>query len=335
MSANYLAYTKPNRDPLFYATTKSAGEFGPGIDVFTADSFVRVMGCLDQVSFRNPNTNQATPLQSPVVASGASYSPPSNIFNLGFNSVQNATANRIAKAFSISVPTHWNVNGLYTIGLEASSAVIAGISPGLPDNQWMLEIAGWFDTGLAKLQRTIVDYVQNSWTMYENAAEWMSIIDPSTLGSDGAYEDQCFNQLITGTATSQTFSTLGVFIIATLAPILVLLAAVLSKIVRRCGSSHARNYDLAYQKMNILRMALEGRGYDGWVNTDRGTPVRPGAGADIPPPSLDGGRLDIPLLRVEHGYTDDDFVESVSSPLKSEPDGQNVRASVQQVTLPR
>jgi hypothetical protein len=66
---------------------------------------------------------------------------------IGLNSYQLATTDRLYNAL-IRTTTYATV---YQLGSDAllSRGRLAGFR--LPDNQWQIEVQGWFETGLAKL----------------------------------------------------------------------------------------------------------------------------------------------------------------------------------------
>jgi hypothetical protein len=46
--------------------------------------------------------------------------------------------------------------------LWANNLVALNSSPGLPDNQWHIEVLGWFQTNLAKLQAYMVEFASSN-----------------------------------------------------------------------------------------------------------------------------------------------------------------------------
>ena len=57
------------------------------------------------------------------------------------------------------------------VALLAQDVVDGTLSSGLPDNQWQLEAARWFQTSLAKLQGLVVQYPRSDVSKYGGLGE--------------------------------------------------------------------------------------------------------------------------------------------------------------------
>jgi hypothetical protein len=77
------------------------------------------------------------------------------------NELQLATAQRIITAFELTA-TFNAVNLLGDIAFLACNRLAELTSTGLPPNQWQIEVQGWFETSLAKMQAYMVEYVTNA-----------------------------------------------------------------------------------------------------------------------------------------------------------------------------
>ena len=260
------------------------------------------MACLDQRQFRNPTTNDTTTLGN--LESKECQS-------LGLNQQQNATIERMILALELS-DTFNNVNGQNGAALQATSKLYQLLSPGLPDNQWQLELQGWFEISLAKLQRYVLDFVDNPWAQDTTTNKYISVVPPSAWpeSDSDALQAQCSQQLIRGIAAFQTFSVLGIAIIVVVSITLIIPSWTLSKCVRKSsqGAGYRTHANIAHGKLNLLRMALEGRGYTGWTNADEDIPIRPEQGANIHPPRLVNGGVKIPYA--DDGHEEDNHKES-------------------------
>jgi len=302
---NSVTYYAPTNDPFFSAS----GNFTAADGKIAPDAYIHIMGCTDQRQFRNPSTNASTFLTG---IYKTDYSA------LGFNSAQNATMDRIFLALIFS-DTYDTVNGQDSSALQATSKLYQLFSPGLPNNQWQLELQGWFETGLVKFQQYIVDFVNNPSIANDNGL--ISIITPGSWGGTdkNALQSQCSQQRVQSTGAYQSFSFLGIMIIIIIAPTLIILSWTLSICVnkrkdRRDNAEHAgkRYAYLADGKLNLLRMALEGRGYDHWQETISDIPVRDESYGTIMPVTREGASLKYPKFggedangEVENGVLND------------------------------
>lgn len=284
-----MNYYSATTDPFFLATGATLGPTG----LIRPDNFVNVMGCLDQRQYREPNSNATTLL------TGVNRTGFQDLFT---NEQQKATAERIDLALLLS-DTYNNVAGQNEAALKATGKIYQLFSAGLPSNQSQIELAGWFETGLSKIQHYIADYVTNAWAGNPDLSSHITVDPPANWkeGDRPALKSQCQSQLARSLGGYQTFSFWGVLITVVGSVLIILTSLALSPIVRCCrwASRENTNAEIAFGKINVLRMALEGRGYDGWQNTDSDVPVRPATEADIHAPTLENGHLLIPTVEVE------------------------------------
>ncbi|KAE9375047.1 hypothetical protein N431DRAFT_455753 [Stipitochalara longipes BDJ] len=262
-----VTYFSPTDDPFFSAS----GNFTAADGNIAPDNYVHIMACTDQRQFRNPHTNASTILTG---LYNTGYSA------LGFNVAQTATVERIFLALSFC-DTYNTVNGQNSAALQATSKLYQLFSPGLPNNQWQLELQGWFETGLAKFQQYIVDFVDNP--TIGDADGLISITAPADWDESDrfALEAQCSQQRVQSTGSYQYFSFLGIIVIIVIAPTIIILSWFLPGCVNRRKDRRDREKNvgkryayIADGKLNLLRMALEGRGYDKWEEAMSDIPVR-------------------------------------------------------------
>jgi hypothetical protein len=138
------------------------------------------------------------------------------------------------------------------------------VSTGLPDNQWQLEVLGWFETSLAKFQGSIMEYAYK-----RNLDPALTVWSPYGLTPNGsltsgrisALQDQCRNQLVQTAGEVQNFSFLGVLVVVSVSVILILLnicmPGVLKLVSRHSVGRRARQAD---DKLHLLRIALADAG---------------------------------------------------------------------------
>jgi hypothetical protein len=156
------------------------------------------------------------------------------------------------------------------------------LSLGLPDNQWQLEVTRWFETSLAKLQSSIVEYAQNN--IDPNGS--LNVLGPSDVHDDpkglvAAMKSQCTNQRIQSAGQVQSFSALGLILVVCITFVTGIVAMALERSVTLVRNGKISSGETALQaddSLHLLRMVLENeaRGHDvdqGWKNSTLGVPV--------------------------------------------------------------
>jgi hypothetical protein len=156
--------------------------------------------------------------------------------------------------------------------LWANNLATANLSPGLPDNQWQIEVLGWFQTTLAKIQASMVEFASSTVGVspFGNAD---SSAYRSNVEGAGELGVQCWNQLVRTAGDVQNFNFAGVMVIVCISVFLVVLDCMLGTVVSlvsRClrlgpSTEAARRAD---SNLHLLKKALETPGEDaardGW-----------------------------------------------------------------------
>ncbi|KAF5700350.1 hypothetical protein FMUND_14363 [Fusarium mundagurra] len=264
LSQNNIAYLAPVNDPWFSANGTQNITY-QGLTIFVSDRNVDTLVCADQYVLCNPSIASCT---SPAGILSLVNSLTSATLN--FSTAQLSTADRILYSLAQS-NTYTTVANLGTAALWANNMVTGHVSFGLPEDQWKTEVIGWFQTNLAMLQASVVDFASNT----------------ADLGAFGYVEppknryqrDQCTNQLVQAVGEVQNFSVCGMLVIVCVSAALILLDYSLERIVdfvddfyqRDSMAKRARQAD---NKLHLLRMALGG---DDWLLGCWGIPVRDSA----------------------------------------------------------
>lgn len=154
-----VSYASPVLDPWYRAVEKylvSTLLTASGlVDVnFYAAVSPSVLGCVEKAQLCNPAASGTEKCASILEYSRNETKTDS----LGFNSKQTATAARLYDAITRS-DLDSAVYYLTERGLLASSLAMNLQSPGLPHDQWKLEVQNWFATGLTALQLSTMQYV--------------------------------------------------------------------------------------------------------------------------------------------------------------------------------
>lgn len=294
---NSVQYFSPVSNPWLSAhQVFSDSSSGQSLILYGPDEYITVMACTDQYQISNPTTADCTTLGSQLNLRTAAKL-------IGLNSYQLATADRLYNGL-IQTTTYAIVYHLGSDALLAQDRLADYTSFSLPDNQWQIEVQGWFETGLAKLQAYVVEYAAN----VANLGSYGSTIDQ-------VFYDMCFAQRIRNTGAYQSFSFLGLMIVICVGSTLILLSWITEPIIactrqrRRKNGNHKHDYReivrIADQKLQLQRMVLVGAGYgDGWEHLFDEVPVTT-KGALFPPPT-----------RLERGLADaEDYCYESAMPL--------------------
>jgi hypothetical protein len=275
MAPNAIKYYAANSDPFFSANFKtSAGQLnGNDVSYYMADQYVSIMGCTDQYQYCHPsNPSRCTPLTDYATAWASIYDP-----TLNLNDIQQLVASRLALA-SRSLSIHHGIGGRGASALRAQDTVSDRNQLEIRPNQWQLEVEGWFDVGLAKLQRYIVEYA----TGPEFVPEGTYVEKPSLKDGEAISVAMCGSQIINATRGTTSFSVLGMGIIFGVGSFVILLYLVLETVVGfvqrklKWGDYRRVRWNMD-DKLQVQRMAFEGAGMGGeWRNLNGAVPVTAG-----------------------------------------------------------
>jgi len=266
----------PVHDPWFSANGTS-NLTSDGLLGIKADAAVNTMVCADQYVLCNPSKSVCN---SPA----GLYTHYEDVWVtniLEFNAAQLATAGRILVAFAYA-NTFGTVSSLGPTALWANTLTGGISSPSLPDNQWQIEVLGWFQTNLARIQGSVVEFASNTAGISPFGSigiqNGQRLGDPPSSAEGRAQLDQCANQLVQAVGEVQNFSLCGVLVIVCLSAAVVLLDWSLEWMVDFFGhrDSVPKRARQADGKLHLLRMALRGSttGGDDWELGKWGIPVR-------------------------------------------------------------
>lgn len=217
LASNAVEYLTPVTDPWFSAT-KAFNLSGVGLaNVFyKPDQVVNGLACIDQYQLCT-SPDSCTVLGSIEDIRDAYYDPA----QLSLNDMQNATALRLLSALTqSSIPNI--VQYLSTSSLFASDRLTNLISASLPPNQWQIEVQGWFETSLAKIQALVTAYPSQP----ADLEPYGRVLSPNrTVGPiDRAAYSLCQDQRVRNTGSYQSFSALGLLIILILGTTIIILS---------------------------------------------------------------------------------------------------------------
>ena len=256
-------YTSPVLDPLYKAQSETESDrSGQKVKYYRPNTPVSVLACTDQFQFCNVRTNICTPLTDESAAQEEAK-------KLDLNSVQNATFWYFNSSSWLTLQTvHYSTHSLGAGALHASDSLQAQslLHPGLPPDQWQIDVSGWFATGLARLQQKVVNYALGPVEADEHMINY------------SGNSDLCSRQKIRTPFGYTNFSTLGVAIILALGSIIVLNGMFIDKIVglymRKANWKDFKRRLWAHdESLQLMRVAYEGVGQGVWTGESASVPV--------------------------------------------------------------
>lgn len=258
----------PCEDPFFYSTVRDETS-----EWYLPDKPVTAVGCVEQFTFTNP---QNTDMTKTVIVPWSNLPEQDRLKNietetsaigdaLDLNSKQRATVQL----------TLWGLANAGTIGemigTVGVSALRANKSPGtyfrfqnpLPDDQWIIETQYWVDIGLAALQEEFVRFATGPLNS-----------EGLIPGPEEAKNEVCNLQKIKH-SEFENFRRPGLISLATIGGFLVLAPWLAIRLTiwlgRRKGWKFVLEW-ISYGELQLLRMANEGAGVQGWQGCDEEVP---------------------------------------------------------------
>ena len=285
VSQNSVVYQEKVEDPFFKATEKidvNLADLGLAttISSYRPDNYVSVMGCVDQYSFCNTQNNFCTP------AMGIYQMAEWIAFNngqLNLNAIQRALAIRLIKTIKSS-----GVDSIVATLGENAIAAKDFLSRGtqsapLPNNQWQIEIEGWFDKGLADLQIQIVEYATGPPIIPEGSYIYKSWEDntlntTAELSVAAVDKAMCYSQMVNDTTDTVSFSITGMVILFAIGGIINFISLFIDTIVgwiqKKTGKgNHARMCWLLDDKLQLHRYLNQELGQGQWSVEPEAMPV--------------------------------------------------------------
>lgn len=247
INPNSMRFAAPNNDPVFgaYEMSSYVDNQGQNHSWYAGQYWVSVIACAEQHQICNLLNGACTPLVGSMTLLGQSLST-----DVGLNPVQQIIMDRISAVVPFT-SVYQTVYPRKDSALRAQETVTELEQAPIPDNQWMIEVSHWFETGLARLQRGIVEYA----TGPTNIVPGLSIYMPNEVVSKA----MCNSQKITDPRGTISFSVLGVAIILGVGGLIIGVSLVLDTIVsfiqhRWNKGQHARLNWILDDKLQLQRM---------------------------------------------------------------------------------
>lgn len=186
-----------------------------------------------------------------------------------------------------------SISGRGGSALRAQETVLNLDQASLPANQWQIEVGNWFSTGLARLQKGILEYAQGSQNVLPGTYIWK----PTDIVSKA----MCYSQKVQTTSGTISFSVLGLAIILAIGGTIILISLILDSVVGFCQrkfgkGEYARLNWILDDKFQLQRMVFEEVGMGTWdlqgtiPVTAKGEKFGGWEGVDMEHPTLSGNR---------------------------------------------
>ena len=279
---NSVHFIEPCNDPVFAAHT-------PFDDItFAADRPVSVISCIEQNQICNSVNDRCSPLHGRSQMRVHDNSAPTNlVLDLNLNVQQIAVLERIDWALMQS--GIYDSASVREVGsLRAADTLLSGpIQLPLPANQWQLEVTGWFEESLARLQHLVQEYATGP-TMETLGSSLLQLWIPeqgenvsdseTTQVLRQAEKNQCYNQITRDPQGTISFSVLGLAIVFTVGVLIIVVSLTIVSIVdwvqRRSDiGEYKRMTWLLDDMLQLQRMFFSEIGLGTWSGTDRLVPT--------------------------------------------------------------
>lgn len=263
----------PVKDPFFYSDVPSGEVNDP--DWFLAPKVLTAIGCVEHYAFRNPDKPHLSSFNSSVLVwSGGTVEERTELIEketdliagkLELNQKQKATLQLAIWSLAGAGPIGRMVG---TVGISALRAVK---DPGiyqrtqnpLPDDQWKKEVQYWVNIGLAALQQEFVRFAAGP---LNNDG----LVPGPRVAKDGVCDMQKIKQ-----TDFKNFRRPGFIALAAIGGFLIVVPWVIIKLVIGLGKRRQWLFVLewiSYSEQQLLRMANEGAGVQGWQGCDEDVP---------------------------------------------------------------
>jgi hypothetical protein len=279
LAPNDISFVGPSDDP-FFPTHSSPYTITPGTTLYRPDVWSSVLGCTDQYEICNPVAQKDRAVCTPLVGLPSLHD---ESLKLNLSAAQASTVGVLLWALK-ETGLSSSIAGRGAAALKAQGTVYSNRQGQLPNNQWTIEAAGWFDTALAKLQFAIVEFAQGP-----------SAADQALMSLPLPANSATCNVKVRSSAYTN-FSVLGIGIIFGVGGFLLVLSWVVDILVGKVQELTGRGKERKVQwmldsKIQLLRQLYDEilppgmsirKEYD-WAKVEGAVPILPGrpAMADV------------------------------------------------------
>lgn len=322
IAQNGVSYAEPVDDPMFAAHVRldlDAIIAGTG-DYFSADNYVTTMGCAEQYKICNPNNGKcsdATGVNQMIM--WLAY----NNAKINLNTIQQAIALRVISGALASGSIGSIVFAMADNALQAKDVLVGGtMSQGLPSNQWQKEMEGWYNKGLADLQRKIVEFA----TGPQNVVSGSHIYKPweeDTSSLAIIQHAMCESQMINDSTDSVSFSLVGMIVLFAVGFVVLFISLIIDSVVGWIQSrwhigEHARLCWLLDDKLQLQRFLNQELGHGQW-NDEPGAMPSTTSDQAFPTLAVAHERTEKPALSQSNTYQETEYNPSYAQPTGYQP----------------
>ncbi|KAJ9615836.1 hypothetical protein H2200_001913 [Cladophialophora chaetospira] len=301
VAPNSITYRDQVEDPFFSATWPytAPGVVLPGtVTTYSPDDFVSIMGCTEQYKICIDKGSRCSPYSGQAAL-------PQLLHELHLNMNQYLTAQRLLSTISVAT-VYSSVAGIGPDALRLWSQVYQLVAPGLPRNQWQLEVDGWHETTLAKWQALTVEFAANPYAAAHPPEHGPFLVFPDNNATlDAAWHSQCRNQLISNLGAYQNVSIVGLVVIYSVGGLIILISWVLTMgFAGRYGGQSSRWAWRIDGKLQAQRVGLLGAGFRDLDGSQGEVPTVPRESEGRVPvrivnSALRGGLVFVPKMNAE------------------------------------
>ncbi|VUC30471.1 unnamed protein product [Clonostachys rosea] len=255
----------PCRDPFFSATQREL-KLNPGY--YWPDNALTAIGCADQYIFGNPITREWTQPGSIGDATG------NTTFVKGLTKRQAAAYSTLAWSLGQAGGISTVIAHLETEALRAKKypGVFLGFQNPIPNDQWKREVEYWFKIGLAKLQLFPVHVATGPADL--NLPGLKNMLPLMSSGRDDIVDIICSSQKVHN-MEFKNFHRAGFIVLVFFGGLLIIVPTIVTTfIVWRWRDRKDVLAWTSYGQLQLLRMATEGAGVQGWQGCNDDVPFQ-------------------------------------------------------------
>ena len=260
IAANGIEYLGTSSDPIFSTRNTLTALNG----AYRSSSPFEAIVCSELYQVCNPKTTKCTDW-FPLARVATLQDQIRMADNLGYNTAQNATYQRILSTIALDeielimyLPNALKASDLLVFG--------EGYSTQVPNNQWQQEVEYWFQSAMAKLQVTTQLYVDTPKSFVDAD---QSLFVKGSIGPE--FEAQCSQQRVLTPAGYSSYNVFALVFIFCMAILFITLAGIQEimhvELPGRCSGEKKDEKISTRQADGLLhlhRAALEAKGIDGW-----------------------------------------------------------------------
>lgn len=256
IAPNGIRFQTPVDDPVFGAHYEIP--LSGGGSYYEADEYNVAIGCTERYHICDPNSNKCSD------SVGIRQLSDITLSQLDLNDFQQSLVSRVQMAL-LSTGLYSQVVMRLAATLRAMDTAAGLDQQPLPANQWEIEVSGWFESGLARLQYLTQEYATGPSFVPRGSHVW----SPGKDDGDIYQLAMCYSQMINDTGGTTSFSILGLVVVFVFGGLIIFTSLVLDTVVGwlqtllKKGSAKKLAW-LLDDKLQLQRFVLETAGLGTW-----------------------------------------------------------------------